>query len=118
MNAFEKIRTIAEAEGMHAFLDRYVTEHHPELGTLDRWVTYNTADDRGALFGGDGAQENVLSLQIHVYLPEHEDYLDLKKRIRKSLSDADFTWPVITVETEEEHRVRHIIFECDIEEEE
>lgn len=117
MNAFEKIRNIAESEGLNAFLDSYDPDKHRQLGRLDRWMTYNTAFERGALFGGDSAQENILSMQIHLFLPEQVNYIDQKKRIREKLSDAGFTWPTVTVQAEESNRIRHIIFECDIEEE-
>lgn len=116
MSAFEVIRGIAESEGLPAYMDQYIPEHYPGK-KQSRYVTYNVADDRGSLFGGDTASECVLSMQIHLYLPVPEEYMAMVKRMRQALSEAGFTWPVITVYIEEDHRLRHIIFECEIEEE-
>ena len=41
----------------------------------------------------------------------------MKNRIRTALFDQGFTFPEVTVLLEEDVGIRHLVFECDIEEE-
>lgn len=92
--------------------------YEPEVykGKADSYFTYNYADDRGALFADNEPQTNIASMQVHFYMPADKSFSDIKKKIRNALFQNGFTYPVITVLTEDEKKIRHIIFECDIEE--
>lgn len=87
-------------------------------GTSKRWFTYNYSDDFGAAFADDKPQEHIVTVQIHFFMPLNEDFISIKNRIRKALIDAEFTSPDITVLNEKNNNIRHLIYECDIEESE
>ncbi|EDM88810.1 hypothetical protein RUMOBE_00931 [Blautia obeum ATCC 29174] len=55
-------------------------------------------------------------MQIHFFMPANESYISWKKKIRKALFDAGFTFPEVIIQTEDENTIRHMIFECSIEE--
>lgn len=84
-------------------------------GGEKEYFTFNYADDRAADYGDDAPQHVVASMQIHWFLPRNKDYLKLKKKIRNALFRAGFTYPEVTVITEK--NIRHVVFECEIEDE-
>lgn len=86
-------------------------------GSEKRWITYNYADDYGDVFADDDPYVVINSVQIHLFLPLNEAFTEWKKSIRRALFDAGFTFAEITVQIEDDEKIRHIIFECDIEEE-
>ena len=90
----------------------------PDLSTggAKRFVTYNFADDYGTDFADDQPETVVNSMQIHFFMPANESYISWKKKIRKALFDAGFTFPEVIIQTEDENTIRHMIFECSIEE--
>ena len=110
MTTFEKIIETIKPFGIPCVPDVYKGEER-------KWITYNYAGDYGAEFADDAPETIINSVQIHLFLPQGESFTQLKKQIRSALSEAGFTFPEITVLTEDEERIRHIIFECDIEEE-
>ena len=83
-------------------------------GDYDTYITINEAGDAGRNDGDDEPGCNVLSVQVHLFLPLRQDYLSLKREIRKSIFRAGYTYPSVTVLTDAELDVRHIIFEADI----
>lgn len=91
-------------------------------GSETRYFTFNAADERGQNFGDNRPGCVVLYMQIHFFCPWKEDgkevnYLTEKKKIREALFKAGFTFPEVTALLDKEKNVRHIIFECEIEEE-
>lgn len=110
MTTFEKIQKAMEPFGYPCVPDVY-------KGAEKRWITYNYADDYGADFADDAPETVINSVQVHLFLPQNEPFIQLKKKIREALFEAGFTFPEITVQTEGKEEIRHIIFECDIEEE-
>ena len=86
-------------------------------GKEKKYYTYNIADDRGAYFGDDEPLSNRVSVQVHFFLPMEENYIRIRNQTRQKLFKAGFTYPVISMTTETDTRKRHIIFECEIEEE-
>lgn len=81
----------------------------------EEYFTFNYADDRASDFGDDSPTHTVAYMQIHYFCPVKKDYLEMKKKVRKALFDAGFTYPSATVLLEPGNTVRHIIFECEIE---
>jgi len=86
-------------------------------GTGQKYYTYNVADDRGLYFADDLPVSNRVSIQIHFFLPIKENYIRERNQTRQLLFQAGFTYPVITMTTETDTEKRHIIFECETEEE-
>lgn len=85
-------------------------------GNASKWIVYNYADIYGEVFGDDEPDIIVNSVQVHLYLPVNEPFNELMKRIRKALHAQGFTWPEIPSIDIEDEKLRHITFECDIEE--
>lgn len=84
-------------------------------GPEPKYFTFNYADDRGADYGDNMPLSAVVYMQIHYFCPMTEDYLYAKKKIRKALFNAGFTYPSVTDATIAEDEIRHLVFECDIE---
>lgn len=84
-------------------------------GGKQEYITFNFADDRAVEFGDDAPLFDVAYMQIHYFLPSEKNYRETKKRIRKLLFDAGFTFPDVTEVTE--GKKRHLVFECEIENE-
>lgn len=112
MNTFEKIKYVAAGFSIPAYPD--VNQEDD----VERWITYNFSDDFGTDFADDVPQETIHQVQVHLFLPITENFLKLQQQIREKLFDAGFTYPEITVLTEDETKIRHIIFECETEMEE
>lgn len=83
-------------------------------GGASEYITFNYSDG-AVLNGDDGPVEDVAEVQIHYFLPMGKDYLDTKRKIRAALMDAGFTYPDATVLTEPDGKIRHIVFECEVE---
>lgn len=107
MNALEQIFQILEPFGYPRFPDRYE-------GEAKRYFTYNYAADTGTLFGDDAPEGTIASMQVHFFLPMEDNFVKIKNEIRKALFKGGFTFPEVTILVE--NSIRHIIFECEIEE--
>lgn len=97
-------------------LDPFGYPVKPDLytGSAKKWFTFNEADNRAVIHANNAPLGDRVSVQIHFFLPLTENYLGERRRIRQVLLDAGFTYPVITMLTEDDTRIRHIIFECEI----
>lgn len=86
-------------------------------GEDKKYFTYNYSDDRGGLYADNIPETTIVSVQVHFFLPLRENFIKEKNQIRQALFQQGFTYPEVTVLTESEEKIRHIVFECDIEEE-
>ena len=86
-------------------------------GKENYYFTFNTAGEHGENYGDNEPECVVCNMQIHLYLPLEKNYLKIKKQVREALFKAGFTYPEVTVLTIPEKGIRHIVYECDIEEE-
>lgn len=111
MTAFQKI-----IEAIRPFGYPYAPDIYRD-GGADRWFTYNYAADYGVEFADDEPETVVADVQVHLFLPQKADFIRLKNRVRNALFEQGFTFPEVTVLTEADTKIRHIIFECEIEEE-
>lgn len=111
MTTFEKIITAIQPFGYPYAQDVYV-------GESDHWFTYNYVSDYGDLYSDDEPAEIVVSVQVHLYLPLQEEFIELKNRVRRAIYAQGFTLPQITFQMTEDKVYRHMIFTCNIEEEE
>lgn len=92
--------------------------HRPDIyegNAKNGWFTYNYADDRGADFADDGPDAVLVTVQVHLFLPVETDYIAMKNNVRKALYQQGFTFSEISYFVEDNWR--HIVFECDILEE-
>lgn len=110
MTTFEKIIQAIEPFGY---------PHSPCVytGPEDHWFTYNYADDYGVNYADDEPQSVINQIQLHFFLPANEDYTEIKNRIRNALFRQGFTFPEITLLDDPDPKLRHVVFECEIEEE-
>lgn len=111
MTAMEKIKTIADSVGLPNEPD--VLTHYEELPK--QWIAYNYAYQGGDEFADDAPQEDTASVQVHLYSKISIGTTKLQKKIQRALFEAGFTYPEITVNREDSYR--HVIFECEIDEE-
>lgn len=109
MSTFEKI-----VQAIEKFHYPYAPDVY--TGGDERYFTYNYVTDKGAIWGDNGAEAVTADIQLHFFLPAADNFIKIKKEIRNALTEAGFTFPEITVLKEED--TRHIVFECEIEEEE
>lgn len=84
----------------------------------DEYITYTIVRDYAAVMADGTPQNEVTQLQIHYFLPRSREYDATRKRIRKLLLEAEFTWPVVTILVEPDNKTRHIVFETEIENDE
>ena len=64
---------------------------------VDRWFTYNYADDRGSLNSADEPSERLVSLQLHLFMPGRENFLNIREQVREAIFDTgEFTYPSVT----------------------
>ena len=86
-------------------------------GTGKEYFTYNYADDSVGDLGDDLPQAYVASMQIHYFCPLNNSYAGMKRRIRAALVAAGFTPPTVTDASDTTDKIRHLVFECGIENE-
>lgn len=108
MTEFEKIIEAIKDFGFPYEPDVYT-------GEAEKYFVYNYADERGIVFADDSPEVVKADMQIHFFLPEDENFIKIKNQIRDALFKQGFTYPEITVR--KDGKKRHIIFECEIEEE-
>lgn len=115
MTINQKIINALEPYGMPV-----VPEHYS--GKEKRYMEFNLYDDTGKVFADGEPEFDVVLVQVHLFLPREEDYLKLKKQIRRSLREAGFCYADITQIVEPEptneypYGIRHLTFETEIEE--
>lgn len=111
MSVNAKIKNALAVFGIPTYADFYG-------GDASEYFTFNYADDRAVDFGDDRPLHAVAFMQIHYICPMEKDYISIKKRIRKALFDTGFTYPAVTDATIPADGIRHLVFECEIEDEE
>ena len=110
-------------EAVYAALSTMGIPVAPEAydGTETSYITYNHADDHGDDFGDNRPSCNVVTLQVHLFLPykvagRKNNYLSWKPLIRDALTTAGFTYPDVTPLTDPESNTVHMVFTADFEE--
>lgn len=115
MTINQKIINALKPYGMPVVPDHY-------NGKEKRYIEFNLCDDTGTIFADEKPEFDVVLIQVHLFLPREEDYLELKKQIRQSLCEAGFCYADITQIVEPEptnecpYGIRHLTFETEIEE--
>ena len=108
MTEFEKIIAAIEPFGFPYAPDIYE-------GSGESFFVYNYADERATFYADNAPAAVKASVQVHLYMPAEENFIALKNQVRAALFSKGFTYPEVTVLREKDKR--HIVFECDIEEE-
>ena len=84
-------------------------------GGNSEYITFNYVKDGAELFADDQPIEDISSMQIHYFLPSTKDYLEAKRKIRRAILEEGGTYPDVTVLMEPDNKTRHIVFECEFE---
>lgn len=84
----------------------------PYRGKESRFFTFNSASDNGADFGDDMPQHDAIVIYLHYWVATNYNYLNDIKRVRKLLTDADFSYASIVANNVDPDRetIRHIVF--------
>lgn len=81
----------------------------------DRYIVYNVANETPSAFADNVPSEEVIYLQIHLYMPETFNPKSVKKQVKCLLCQAGFLYPQVTLDTlEEATSKRHICLETSI----
>lgn len=121
MNVFEKAKAAADVIGYTSFPD-VAPEGLPESFWKNRedyyirWITYNMAYEQGTLYGDDKAHAMRSGIQVHLFLPKKENFFSIRKELRNALIEQGFTHPETVLNTIEGD-TRHIVMECEDDEE-
>ena len=85
-------------------------------GTATNYITFNIMDSRCEVFSDNTPKLDTTAMQIHLFCPLNYDYYSDKTNIRKELVKSGFTYPIVTTMVETDTQKRHIVFECEIQE--
>ena len=107
-NLNKKIVSVLRPFGLPVFENVY-------QGAASSWFTYNVALDAEGDAGDDVPLAYVTTVQIHYCCPLADSYADMKRRIITALLTAGFTAPEVTDMSDETEKIRHLVFECEIE---
>ena len=86
-------------------------------GTEKEFFSYVISLDTAADHGDNRPQAYVASIQVHYVCPWNDIYADMKRLIRKALIFAGCTAPEVVDMSDPKDRIRHLIFECELENE-
>lgn len=84
-------------------------------GTRDEFFYFILADDAEEDAGDDMPEAYVSYMQIHYCCPWTKNYSAMRKEVRAALLAAGFTAPSVTDASVDGDRIRHLVFECSIE---
>jgi len=83
-------------------------------GAASTYITFNYEDDRAEFYADDGPEIDVAYLMIHLFTPGDFNFMALKKQIRSKLFKAGFTYPQVDSFYEEDTKINHVVFRCQI----
>lgn len=84
----------------------------------NQWITYLPELEAPEEFGDNEDLIWIHYMQIHWFAKGHANYMDIRKRIRLLLKSSGFTVTDIDYMYEKDTGVTHLIFSCEIEEDE
>ena len=93
--------------GLEVEIDRYT-------GNSDKYITFQYAYEGPSEHADDVVLMERTDIQVHLYVPKHFDYMQLKRIIRDHLEGNEFE---VEMQTIPDKQVTHIVFECSCEEE-
>lgn len=86
-------------------------------GQEKTYFVFNYADIRGTEFADDEPGIELYSIQVHFFTDYPFDYTKLIKSVKRKLHGAGFSWPSSQVLYENDTNKIHIVFTCEIGEE-
>ena len=108
MTIHQKIKNALASTGIPVKEDYYG-------GGLNEYITWTLVRDRAAVIADGTPTNEVAEVFIHYFLPRNKAYTANRKLIRQLLLAADFTWPTVSDMEEPDGKTRHIVFECEVE---
>ena len=83
-------------------------------GSATKYITFNYVDSSGTNFADDVPHNEIVSLQIHLFI-KNENPRPYVKKSRKALFNNGFTYPSIAMEQiETDTGYYHTTLECEI----
>lgn len=80
------------------------------FGKDSKYIVWNFADERGAMFGDGVAQFDLVSIQIHYFAPVTHDHTLDKQNIKEKILENGWTHPIITTMYESDTKYFHIVY--------
>ena len=88
-------------------------------GKSDTYIVYNVAAEDPTGYHDDAPSDNIIYLQIHLYMPKDDDYTLLQKELKTAVFNGGFSYPRVALNTvEKDTDKRHICYETNIAESE
>ena len=86
----------------------------PDLytGDAERYIVFNYSETP-SFCGDDAPVADTALIQVHLYLPYGENYMELKEKIRNFLEQNGFDDIEIQPTVEPDMKYTHVIFECE-----
>ena len=84
-------------------------------GGEEEYITWTETGESKSVMADDEPILDVKGLYIHWFLPRKKKHSETETRIRRMLLAGGFTWPKVTTITEPDNKTRHIVFECEVE---
>lgn len=106
MNINPILLKLKEATGLPVAPDLY-------MGDAKRYLVFNYANEMPSLSGDDSPVADTALIQVHLYLPCGENYMEWKETIRDFLEQNGFDDIEIQSTVEPDMKYTHVIFECE-----
>lgn len=88
-------------------------------GRSDTYIVYNVAAENPTGYSDNAPTDNIVYFQIHLYLPQDEDYTSIQNKLKTAVFNGGFSYPQVTFNTvEKDTHKRHICYETNIAESE
>lgn len=83
-------------------------------GSEEEYITFNYAEERDILYADDKPIAEKADMQVHLFVLETTNYMDLKKKIKDYLLGIGACGISCTCLYENDTKKRHVIFEFEI----
>ncbi len=86
------------------------TSPDEHTGDDDTYITFNY-NSSPADFGDDAPGHEIFSVQVHFFCPGGVNSLSMRRKIKKTLDAAGFSWPSCVNASDKDGQ--HYVFECE-----
>ena len=88
-------------------------------GKSDTYIVYNVAAEDPTGYHDDTPSDNIIYLQIHLYMSKDDDYTMLQNELKTAIFNGGFKYPRVSLNTvEKDTNKRHICYETNMAESE
>lgn len=98
MSVLGELRKLLSETGYELAQDIY----DPAGERKDRYIVYNLAGESGTNYADNVPQEELVQLQVHIFLPGTENPKHIKKAVKELLLRGGFSYPEVALDTLEE----------------